>query len=240
MSYKSNPTYKKLGIYIAPQRLNDDGITNLMDIRLSLNEATANGNVTANASHHHYSFFHHHHHGSININLSNNANTSSTSNHGQTNANANSAQQSHLHNIISGSASSAFNALMGHHHHHHHHHGAAANAQNNQYNAASSPLTLGTAVGNSASNPSTSASGSQSAGVLGTISFGMPTSASGNTTASSGQEQQQHQQNLPHSPTPPLQRRLAKSFSVAPNLTQQKGALLAIVSLQHNTIHYSL
>lgn len=210
-----------------------------MDIRLSLNEATANGNVTANASHHHYSFFHHHHHGSININLSNNANTSSTNNHGQTNANTNSAQQSHLHNIISGSASSAFNALMGHHHHHHHH-GAAPNAQNNQYNAASSPLTLGTAVGNSASNPSTSASGSQSAGVLGTISFGMPTSASGNTTASSGQEQQQHQQNLPHSPTPPLQRRLAKSFSVAPNLTQQKGALLAIVSLQHNTIHYSL
>lgn len=30
---------------------------------------------------------------------------------------------------------------------------------------------------------------------------------------------------VPHSPTPPLQRRLAKSFSVAPSSTQNKGAL---------------
>lgn len=29
---------------------------------------------------------------------------------------------------------------------------------------------------------------------------------------------------VPHSPTPPLQRRLAKSFSVAPSSTQSKGA----------------
>lgn len=29
---------------------------------------------------------------------------------------------------------------------------------------------------------------------------------------------------LPHSPTPPLQRRLAKSFSVAPSSAQTKGA----------------
>lgn len=29
---------------------------------------------------------------------------------------------------------------------------------------------------------------------------------------------------IPHSPTPPLQRRLAKSFSVAPSNTQSKGA----------------
>lgn len=29
----------------------------------------------------------------------------------------------------------------------------------------------------------------------------------------------------PHSPTPPLQRRLAKSFSVAPSSTQNKGAI---------------
>lgn len=30
---------------------------------------------------------------------------------------------------------------------------------------------------------------------------------------------------VPHSPTPPLQRRLAKSFSVAPSSNQNKGAL---------------
>lgn len=30
---------------------------------------------------------------------------------------------------------------------------------------------------------------------------------------------------VPHSPTPPLQRRLAKSFSVAPSSAQNKGAL---------------
>ncbi len=30
---------------------------------------------------------------------------------------------------------------------------------------------------------------------------------------------------VPHSPTPPLQRRLAKSFSVAPSNTQNRGAL---------------
>ena len=30
---------------------------------------------------------------------------------------------------------------------------------------------------------------------------------------------------IPHSPTPPLQRRLAKSFSVAPSSSQQKGVV---------------
>lgn len=69
------------------------------------------------------------------------------------------------HFSLSGSATSALNALMGGHHHlhhnHHHHDG-----------------------------------------------FNHPISG---------------EQNVPHSPTPPLQRRLAKSFSVAPTLTQQKG-----------------
>ncbi|XP_055857652.1 ral GTPase-activating protein subunit beta isoform X4 [Episyrphus balteatus] len=41
-------------------------------------------------------------------------------------------------------------------------------------------------------------------------------------------------EHLPHSPTPPLQRRLAKSFSVAPSISQQKGlskaALIGLTS----------
>ncbi|XP_037828194.1 ral GTPase-activating protein subunit beta isoform X8 [Lucilia sericata] len=66
---------------------------------------------------------------------------------------------------------------------------------------------------------------------LGSISFGLP-------SASAGQDQQPPH-NLPHSPTPPLQRRLAKSFSVAPNLTQQKGlsksALIGLTSSRSST-----
>lgn len=36
---------------------------------------------------------------------------------------------------------------------------------------------------------------------------------------------------MPHSPTPPLQRRLAKSFSVAPSSTHTKGAYVLILFL---------
>lgn len=239
-------THKQLGIYVAPQRSGDDGITNLMDIRSALNEATttsSGGNSTGGSAsqhhhhhhHHHHSFFHHH--GSISIHL-NSSNSATNQHNTNNNSVANQQQQpqqqqhtqSHLHNFISGPASSALNALMGHHYHHNHGTAAAAAASNNNHNnnngnnnnVAAPALTLSTALAqNNSSIPV--ASGSQSAGVLGSISFGLP-------SASSGQDQQQQHQyqqqtNLPHSPTPPLQRRLAKSFSVAPNLTQQKGAL---------------
>lgn len=62
-------------------------------------------------------------------------------------------------------------------------------------------------------------------------SFGTPltstTSGLGSSVATAGDH-------LPHSPTPPLQRRLAKSFSVAPSISQQKGlskaALIGLTS----------
>ncbi|XP_037885909.1 ral GTPase-activating protein subunit beta isoform X10 [Glossina fuscipes] len=89
--------------------------------------------------------------------------------------------------------------------------------------AASSPSTT-TSSGNLTTGTVTTinpSSGSQSAGVIGSINFGLT-----NVADSSGQ--------LPHSPTPPLQRRLAKSFSVAPTLVQQKGlskaALIGLTS----------
>lgn len=89
-----------------------------------------------------------------------------------------------------------------------------------------------------ASNSSTSSatgvagfntSGSQSAGVVGSISFGTPLASSSQTSVSASAVDaataaQHTPQILPYSPTPPLQRRLAKSFSVAPTITQQKGA----------------
>lgn len=212
-----------------------------MDIRLALNEATSSGNGTGSSvshqqHHHHHSFFHHH--GSISIHL----NSSNSAPGQQTVANNLASQQpiqqstqSHLHNFISGSATSALNALMGHHHHHHHNHNSTGSSSSNSNVP---PLTLRTTVANaSQTNPSTSASGSQSAGVLGSISFGLPSASA--SSGGGGQDQQQlhqYQQNLPHSPTPPLQRRLAKSFSVAPNLTQQKGAILAVLLLLHTFV----
>lgn len=49
---------------------------------------------------------------------------------------------------------------------------------------------------------------------------------------------------VPHSPTPPLQRRLAKSFSVAPSSTQNKGALsfctIIYTHLQKHSLGYAV
>lgn len=53
---------------------------------------------------------------------------------------------------------------------------------------------------------------------------GTPTILATSTSASSSND-------VPHSPTPPLQRRLAKSFSVAPSSTQSKGAYTFIFCL---------
>lgn len=53
---------------------------------------------------------------------------------------------------------------------------------------------------------------------------GTPTIVATSTSASSSND-------VPHSPTPPLQRRLAKSFSVAPSSTQSKGAYTFIILL---------
>ncbi|XP_037828192.1 ral GTPase-activating protein subunit beta isoform X6 [Lucilia sericata] len=220
-----------LGIFVPPVRSAEDGITNLMDIRLALNEATNNGaaatiSASTHQHHHHHSFFHHHGSISIHMNNSNIVNNNSNNNSQTTMQHNQSAQHSHIHNFISGSASSAFNAIMGHHHHH----GSSGVATGSTANVPS-PSTTSVIVGNTSSTGATAASGSQSAGVLGSISFGLP-------SASAGQDQQPPH-NLPHSPTPPLQRRLAKSFSVAPNLTQQKGlsksALIGLTSSRSST-----
>lgn len=66
-------------------------------------------------------------------------------------------------------------------------------------------------VGNVHSNSSVVGGGTS--GVTGTGIGGMASSSSSIIS------------DAPHSPTPPLQRRLAKSFSVAPSSTQNKGAL---------------
>lgn len=254
------------GIYVPPPRTVDDVVTNLMDIRLALNEATTNNannsnamnsssalstsSATAHQHHHHLGFFHH---GNITLHLgtgsnvvNNSSNSSScsvsstttlqslsNSNVGHlitTGSNLNNQQQSsqplqqhshlpHLHvhsasqflrdNFISGTATSALNAIMGHQHVN----AVFSTSSSSSTAAASSPSTT-TNSGNLTTG--TVSSGSQSAGVIGSINFGLT-----NVADSSGQ--------LPHSPTPPLQRRLAKSFSVAPTLAQQKGAILVFV-----------
>ncbi|XP_020802560.1 ral GTPase-activating protein subunit beta isoform X4 [Drosophila serrata] len=188
-----------LGIYIAPPQQTEGVVTNLLEIRHSLNEATSSSlqqfihssSATNIANHHQQQQqqqqqHHHHHH----------------------------LHYPHLHlhgagsflrdNFMSNSASSALNAIMGHHGHHHGHHQQQQQLQQlQQINA--SPTTSLSASGASAVG-GTSAGGSHSAGVVGSISFGHTESASVSAT-----------------PTPPLQRRLAKSFSVAPTITQQKG-----------------
>lgn len=68
-------------------------------------------------------------------------------------------------------------------------------------------------VGNVHSNSSVIGGGGIGSGVIGTSISGMASSSSSIIA------------DVPHSPTPPLQRRLAKSFSVAPSSTQNKGAL---------------
>ncbi|SPP77930.1 blast:Ral GTPase-activating protein subunit beta [Drosophila guanche] len=111
-------------------------------------------------------------------------------------------------NFMSNSASTALNAIMGHHGHHQH--------QNQLHQQQQQQLSLsqsGASPTSSASTSavgSTSAGGSHSAGVVGSISFSTAEASLGSTAATS-------------TPTPPLQRRLAKSFSVAPTITQQKA-----------------
>ncbi|XP_017114990.1 ral GTPase-activating protein subunit beta isoform X6 [Drosophila elegans] len=193
-----------LGVYQPPPQQSDGVVTNLLEIRHSLNEATSttlqqfiHSSSATNIANQHQANQHHHHH----------------------------LHYPHLHlhgagsflrdNFMSNSASSALNAIMGHHggghHHHHHHHNHNQQQQQQQLQISASPTsnqmstTGGSAVG------STSAGGSHSAGVVGSISFGNTTESSGIGPAASA------------TPTPPLQRRLAKSFSVAPTITQQKG-----------------
>ncbi|XP_017114991.1 ral GTPase-activating protein subunit beta isoform X7 [Drosophila elegans] len=193
-----------LGVYQPPPQQSDGVVTNLLEIRHSLNEATSttlqqfiHSSSATNIANQHQANQHHHHH----------------------------LHYPHLHlhgagsflrdNFMSNSASSALNAIMGHHggghHHHHHHHNHNQQQQQQQLQISASPTsnqmstTGGSAVG------STSAGGSHSAGVVGSISFGNTTESSGIGPAASA------------TPTPPLQRRLAKSFSVAPTITQQKA-----------------
>lgn len=119
---------------------------------------------------------------------------------------------------MSSSASSALNAIMGHHHHQHHQQHQQQQQQLHGSNSIASPTNLCLNAG-PVPVGSTSAGGSHSAGVVGSITFSsaepMPlaTSASSNSVT----------------PTPPLQRRLAKSFSVAPSITQQKGAVDSLI-----------
>nr|NP_001138183.1 uncharacterized protein Dmel_CG34408, isoform C [Drosophila melanogaster]ACL82915.1 uncharacterized protein Dmel_CG34408, isoform C [Drosophila melanogaster] len=111
---------------------------------------------------------------------------------------------------MSNSASSALNAIMGHHGGHHGHHHQQQQQQQQQLQISASPTSSLTTSGSSAVG-STSAGGSHSAGVVGSISFGATESPGPGQASASA------------TPTPPLQRRLAKSFSVAPTITQQKG-----------------
>ncbi|XP_012160069.1 ral GTPase-activating protein subunit beta isoform X5 [Ceratitis capitata] len=221
----SNQVDAFLGIYRPPPHQAEDAITNLLDIRLSLNEATASSITTGI-----HNFFHHGSNSALNS-------SSGNANHAANAANiAHQHQQHHHHhhyhphlhlhgaghflrdNFISGSASSALNAIMGHH------------------GSASTPSSAGvnvTGSGNAAGN--TSGSGSQSAGVVGSISFGTPLSAMTTVTSASAsavdgsQMSAPQAQQLPYSPTPPLQRRLAKSFSVAPALGNNSGGSSSIM-----------
>ncbi|KAH8275078.1 hypothetical protein KR018_007678 [Drosophila ironensis] len=194
-----------LGIYQPPPQQNEGVVTNLLEIRHSLNEATS-------------STLQQYIHSSSATNI---AHQSNQQQHQQP-------QQQHHHyhlhyphlhlhgagsflrdNFMSNSASSALNAIMGHHGHHGHGHGHG-HGQNLQINASPTGSLLTNASASSASVGSTSAGGSHSAGVVGSISFGNSDTASGSGSGSA-------------TPTPPLQRRLAKSFSVTPTITQQKG-----------------
>ncbi|XP_017073800.1 ral GTPase-activating protein subunit beta isoform X5 [Drosophila eugracilis] len=185
-----------LGVYQPPPHQTEGVVTNLLEIRHSLNEATsttlqqfihsssatniANNNQQNQQSHHH----HHIHYPHLHL-------------HG--------AGSFLRDNFMSNSASSALNAIMGHHGSHHHH----QHQQQQQLQISASPTSSLSTGGNSAVG-STSAGGSHSAGVVGSISFGTTETAAMGLTATA-------------TPTPPLQRRLAKSFSVAPTITQQKG-----------------
>ncbi|XP_067623760.1 ral GTPase-activating protein subunit beta isoform X2 [Eurosta solidaginis] len=220
----SNQVDAFLGIYRSPPHQTEDVITNLLDIRLSLNEATTNSTVSTGIHHH---FFHHGSNSALNSSGSSaasSANNSNSAHQQQQHQHQHHYYHPHLHlhgagqflrdNFISGSASSALNAIMGHH--------------SSAYTPSSSAGTHITGSGNATGN--TSVSGSQSAGVVGSISFGTPLSAMSSVTSASAsavdgtQQQQQQQTHMSCTPTPPLQRRLAKSFSVAPALGNSSGS----------------
>lgn len=202
------------GVYQPPSNQQDNVVTNLLEIRHSLNEATSStlqqfihsssvSNIStqqtgASASHQQQ---HHHHHHYPHLHL-----------HG--------AGSFLRDNFVSSSASSALNAIMGHHHQQQSQLQQTAQPQGQVSNFSASPTNL-CHVPHTTTVPmgSVSAGGSHSAGVVGCISFSsaepMPLAYSNSSTCVT--------------PTPPLQRRLAKSFSVAPSITQQKGAVSLIV-----------
>ncbi|XP_060667101.1 ral GTPase-activating protein subunit beta isoform X3 [Drosophila nasuta] len=215
-----------LGVYQPAANQQDNVVTNLLEIRHSLNEATSStlqqfihsssvSNIsTQQAGQQQHPHPHHHHH----------------------------LPHLHLHgagsflrdNFVSSSASSALNAIMGHHHQQQPQTQAtavaAAQTQGHLSHGHASPTNV--CHGPSTSTVpvgSVSAGGSHSAGVVGCISFTpaepmlMPLA---NSTSNSSCV----------TPTPPLQRRLAKSFSVAPSITQQKGlSKTALISLTRSS-----
>ncbi|TDG46680.1 hypothetical protein AWZ03_006860 [Drosophila navojoa] len=213
-----------LGIYQPPPSQQENVVTNLLEIRHSLNEATSStlqqfihsssaSNISmqqsGSAQLSHPQHHHHHHYPHLHL-------------HG--------AGSFLRDNFVSSSASSALNAIMGHHHHQPQQTQAQLQQQApGQYvaNFSASPTNLchiapGGPVG------SVSAGGSHSAGVVGCISFS--TSEAGPLTSSNGSS------GSSVTPTPPLQRRLAKSFSVAPSITQQKGlSKTALISLTRSS-----
>lgn len=205
-------TIVRSGIYQPPPQQHEGVVTNLLEIRHSLNEATSStlqqfihsssatniANPPTQHHHHHLHYPHLHLHG---------------------------AGSFLRDNFMSSSASSALNAIMGHHGHGHAHgHHGHGQHQNLQISASptGSLATTASAVG------STSAGGSHSAGVVGSISFGAPDGVGPASSASA-------------TPTPPLQRRLAKSFSVTPTITQQKGATFCLIlSLEYHRMLCSM
>ncbi|XP_034475058.1 ral GTPase-activating protein subunit beta isoform X2 [Drosophila innubila] len=193
-----------LGVYQPPSNQQDNNVTNLLEIRHSLNEATSStlqqfihsssvSNIStqqtgATVSHHHQQHHHHHHYPHLHL-------------HG--------AGSFLRDNFVSSSASSALNAIMGHHHPQQLI--ATSQSQGHGSNLSASPTNLCHVP---VPVSSISAGGSHSAGVVGCISFSsdepaLPWANSNSSTCVT--------------PTPPLQRRLAKSFSVAPSITQQKA-----------------
>ncbi|XP_017842322.2 LOW QUALITY PROTEIN: ral GTPase-activating protein subunit beta [Drosophila busckii] len=190
-----------LGIYQAAPTQPEHVVTNLLEIRHSLNEATS---TTLQQFIHSSS--------ASSISTQQTMPAQATAQHQQQQQQQLQHQHHHHHyphlhlhgagsflreHFVSNSASSALNAIMGHHH------------QSQHTQSQLQPLSQ-LPVG------SISAGGSLSAGVGGSISFSPADTTDGNMVT----------------PTPPLQRRLAKSFSVAPTLTQQKGfSKTAFISL---------
>ncbi|XP_030564945.1 ral GTPase-activating protein subunit beta isoform X1 [Drosophila novamexicana] len=210
-----------LGIYQPPPNQQDNVVTNLLEIRHSLNEATSStlqqfihsssvSNISIQQSGATQSHQQHHHHHYPHLHL-----------HG--------AGSFLRDNFVSSSASSALNAIMGHHHHNHQHQQQQAAQPQGQHgqssNCSASPINY-CQIATPGPVGSISAGGSHSAGVVGCISFS--TSEAMPLTVSNGCNSV--------TPTPPLQRRLAKSFSVAPSITQQKGlSKTALISLTRSS-----